>query len=139
MEFHSLSESETLSFAAQFALTLKPGDVVGLNGPLGAGKTLFCGGVIRALGHEGPVASPTYALVHEYAGTIPIHHLDLYRLSENADWGEIGLEHYLGGGSICLIEWPERLPKDLSRFSHKVEIIPEGENRRRIVVRNEKD
>jgi len=136
MEILSSSESETLDIAGRFAATLKPGDVVGLKGPLGAGKTLFCGGVVRALGYAGAVSSPTYALVHEYAGNHPIHHIDLYRLKENADWEEIGMGHYLDGKAICLIEWPERLPAELHRFSHQVVIIPEGETRRRIILQS---
>lgn len=139
MVYLSTSESETLAFAARFAADLKPGDVVGLQGPLGAGKTLFCEGVVRALGYDGPVSSPTYALVHEYAGTHPIHHIDLYRLKENADWEEIGMGHYMDGKAICLIEWPERLPVELRRFSHQVVILPEGETRRRIILESGKD
>ena len=139
MESLSSSESETLDIAARFAVTLKPGDVVGLKGPLGAGKTLFCGGVVRALGYEGAASSPTYALVHEYAGKHPLYHLDLYRLKENADWEEIGLEHYLDGKAICLIEWPERLPKAFRRFTRQVEIIPEGETLRRVILKSGTD
>src|SRR5690606_14876662 len=105
--FLSSSESETLAVAREFAATLKAGDAVALRGPLGAGKTLFAGGVARALGYEGPVSSPSYALVHEYAGRVPVYHMDLYRLASGADWEEIGLAHYLEGQGICLIEWPE--------------------------------
>ena len=133
-EFFSDSENETLSHAAAFAETLKPGDVVALEGPLGAGKTLFCRGLVRALGYEGSVHSPTYALVNEYAGKIPVHHMDLYRLAPGADWEEIGLGHYLNGEGICLIEWPERLPQERQGFTHRVVLEIAGENRRKIRI-----
>jgi len=116
----SHSESDTLAIAAAFAATLRPGDVVALHGPLGAGKTLFSRGVARALGYEGPVSSPSYALVHEYEGRVPVYHMDLYRLAPGSDWEEIGLAHYLDGAGICLVEWPERLPEGWNPFTHDV-------------------
>ncbi len=145
-EHVSRSESETLALAADFAATLRPGHVIALRGPLGAGKTLFSRGVARALGYEGPVSSPSYALVHEYEGRMPVYHMDLYRLAAGADWEEIGLGHYLHGDGICLVEWPERLPADAdghSPFTHDVTLslanAAEGgaaaENLRRVTIR----
>jgi tRNA threonylcarbamoyladenosine biosynthesis protein TsaE len=131
----SISEEQTLAIAAEFAAALKAGDAVALHGPLGAGKTLFSRGVARALGYEGPVSSPSYALVHEYAGRVPVYHMDLYRLAPGSDWEEIGLNHYLDGRGICLVEWPERLPEGWSPFTHEVtlELADDvGENARRI-------
>lgn len=118
----STSEAETLAIAADFASRLRPGDAVSLRGDLGAGKTHFARGVARALGYEGPVSSPSYALVHEYAGRVPVYHMDLYRLAPGADWEEIGLAHYLEGQGICLVEWPERLPGDGAFFAWDVEL-----------------
>jgi tRNA threonylcarbamoyladenosine biosynthesis protein TsaE len=132
--FTSSSESETLALAAEFAARLKAGDAVSLHGPLGAGKTLFCRGVARALGYEGPVSSPSYALVHEYAARVPVYHMDLYRLAPGADWEEIGLAHYLDGHGICLVEWPERLPEGWSPFTWDVTLEQAGETDRRIAV-----
>jgi tRNA threonylcarbamoyladenosine biosynthesis protein TsaE len=138
----STSESETLALAAAFAATLKPGDAVALRGPLGAGKTLFARGVVRALGFEGPVSSPSYALVHEYAGRVPVYHMDLYRLAPGSDWEEIGLAHYLDpstssggpGRGICLIEWSERLPEGWNPFTHEVTLEVAGEMERKIQI-----
>ncbi len=137
LDFLSTSEEQTLAIATEFAATLKAGDIVALHGPLGAGKTLFSRGVTRALGYEGPVSSPSYALVHEYAGRIPVYHMDLYRLAPGADWEEIGLAHYLDGAGVCLVEWPERLPPGWSPFTHHVtlELAEEaGENARQIRI-----
>jgi tRNA threonylcarbamoyladenosine biosynthesis protein TsaE len=136
MDYLSSSESQTLAIAAEFAATLRPGDAVALRGPLGAGKTLFAGGVARALGYDGPVSSPSYALVHEYAGKVPVYHMDLYRLAPGADWEEIGLSHYLDGKGICLIEWPERLPAGWNPFTHEVTLEPEGETVRKVTIRS---
>ncbi len=133
-EFLSHSETETLAYAEAFGAALGPGAVVAFKGPLGAGKTLFCRGVVKALGYSGLVNSPTYALVHEYEGRFPVYHMDLYRLAPGADWEEIGLGHYLEGGGVCLIEWPERLPPKGAGFTHWVEIEPVGETERRIMI-----
>ncbi len=153
----SRSEDETLAIAAEFAATLKAGDAVALHGDLGAGKTLFSRGVARALGYDGPVSSPSYALVHEYSGRVPVYHMDLYRLAPGSDWEEIGLAHYLdpstssggAGRGICLVEWPERLPPALTGvgpgafagpgsrrnlFTHSVTLEHAGETERRIVI-----
>lgn len=133
--FLSASEAETLAFAARFAARLRPGDVVSLRGDLGAGKTHFARGVARALGVDGPVSSPSYALVHEYAGRLPVYHMDLYRLAPGADWEEIGLAHYLEGAGVCLVEWPERLPDGFSPFTWDVELTHgAGEHERNIRV-----
>lgn len=135
----SHSEADTLAIAAAFAATLSPGDVVALHGPLGAGKTLFSRGVARALGYEGPVSSPSYALVHEYEGRLPIYHMDLYRLAPGSDWEEIGLAHYLDGRGVCLVEWPERLPEGWNPFTHDVTLEAgqgvEGESSRLVTIR----
>jgi tRNA threonylcarbamoyladenosine biosynthesis protein TsaE len=136
LEFLSHSEIETLACAIQFAGSLKPGDVVALSGKLGAGKTLFCRGVAQGLGYAGNVASPTYALAHEYAARIPIVHMDLYRLAPGSDWEEIGLQHYLNGEGICLIEWPDRLPIGLQQFTYRVDLDLAGDTQRRIRIRS---
>jgi tRNA threonylcarbamoyladenosine biosynthesis protein TsaE len=139
-EFLSTSEEATLAWARDFAARLKPGDVVALNGDLGAGKTVLSRGIAAALGFTGDVHSPSYALVHEYpGGRLPIFHMDLYRLAQAStgaapDWHEIGLDHYFQQGGVCLIEWAERLPAD-GRFTWWVEITAEGENERRIRAR----
>jgi tRNA threonylcarbamoyladenosine biosynthesis protein TsaE len=132
-EFISASEAETEAWARAFASRLKPGDIVALNGNLGAGKTVVCRGVARGLGFTGDVHSPSYALIHEYPGNIPLFHMDLYRLKADADWQEIGLDHYFGQGGICLVEWAERLPEG-ERIAYRIDILAEGEGIRRIRV-----
>ena len=104
-EFTSISEAQTLSWAQSFASRLKAGDSVALTGNLGAGKTVVCRGIALGLGFSGDVHSPSYALVHEYAGgRLPLFHMDLYRLAPGADFEEIGLDHYFQQGGVCLVE-----------------------------------
>ncbi|NPA49342.1 MAG: tRNA (adenosine(37)-N6)-threonylcarbamoyltransferase complex ATPase subunit type 1 TsaE [Thermodesulfobacteria bacterium] len=110
MEVETRSPEETREFAAQLARKLQVGDVVLLFGDLGAGKTTFVQGLARGLGvpEECYVQSPTFALINEYPGSVPLFHVDLYRL-EPEDVYDLGLEELLERG-ILVIEWSERLP-----------------------------
>ncbi|WP_085784165.1 tRNA (adenosine(37)-N6)-threonylcarbamoyltransferase complex ATPase subunit type 1 TsaE [Candidatus Nucleicultrix amoebiphila] len=112
MRIKPTSVKELYAFAAAVAEKSQPGDVLLLKGDLGAGKTEFSRGFVRALmGHEIDVPSPTFTLVQTYESTKAlIWHFDLYRLKHSEEIWELGLEEALGGG-IVLIEWPERLPK----------------------------
>jgi tRNA threonylcarbamoyladenosine biosynthesis protein TsaE len=83
------------------------GAVIGLSGPLGAGKTCFVQGLASGLGARGPVRSPTFVLVHEYRGAIPLYHVDLYRLASQ-DLDTLGLEEILDGPGVAAIEWADR-------------------------------
>ncbi|MFZ5652925.1 MAG: tRNA (adenosine(37)-N6)-threonylcarbamoyltransferase complex ATPase subunit type 1 TsaE [Pseudomonadota bacterium] len=99
----------TQAFGRRLARLLAPGLVIYLSGPLGAGKTSLCGAIIGALGHCGPVKSPTYTLVEPYLLTFGnVYHFDLYRLADPEELEWIGARDYFDGGSLCLIEWPER-------------------------------
>jgi tRNA threonylcarbamoyladenosine biosynthesis protein TsaE len=82
--------------------------VVALRGGLGAGKTAFVGGLARGLGVEDRVTSPTFALVHEHAGRLPLFHFDLYRLGGPDDLDALGWDDYLDRGGVCAVEWSER-------------------------------
>lgn len=97
-------EAATRALGARLAGQWKAGDTVLLDGPLGAGKTTFVRGVLEALGHAGPVRSPTFNLVQTFATDPPVMHADLYRVST---WSGIGVEEYLDT-HLCLIEWPDR-------------------------------
>lgn len=100
-------EQETWKVAAQLAEQLKPGDIVCLYGELGAGKTTFCQGALKALGVKEQVTSPTFTIVHEYMGRLPVYHFDVYRVHSANDLFEIGYEEYFFGTGVCFIEWAE--------------------------------
>jgi len=108
-EFVTLNESETLALGRELARRFAGGDIIYLSGDLGAGKTTLVRGLLRALGFEGRVKSPSYGLIESY--TIDgrdIHHLDLYRLGHGEEIAYLGLEDLLDQDSLLLIEWPER-------------------------------
>jgi|YNPMSStandDraft_1061717.scaffolds.fasta_scaffold79218_2 tRNA threonylcarbamoyladenosine biosynthesis protein TsaE len=102
------SPVETEEFGRELAGRLQPGDVVLLEGPLGSGKTVLVRGIVRGLGSGDHVSSPTFVLVHEYRGRCRVAHADLFRLSGPSDLEDLGLEEYLDGSFVVLVEWPER-------------------------------
>ncbi len=104
------SQAETDRFAKGLAGLLQPGDVVGLSGDLGAGKTTLCRTVVYSLGidEQIPVTSPTFTIINEYRGSLPIYHMDLYRLGDSDELYELGLWEYYEGEGVCLVEWYDR-------------------------------
>ena len=134
---HSESEAETAVVARALATVLEPGDVVALQGPLGAGKTGFSRGICDALDvpAEAGFASPSYALVHLYEGGVhPVAHLDLYRLSDEDELEGLGFRDLCDGRWVLLIEWPERVDEVLSLATCHVVLIDHGPTSREIRV-----
>lgn len=114
MQVAVASPQEMESFAARFAGRLGPNSTLYLQGELGAGKTTFVRGLLRGLGYQGLVKSPTYTLVELYhVARRHICHFDLYRLRTPAELDDIGYRDYLDGHGICLVEWPERAGDNL--------------------------
>ena len=103
------SPEETQDRAAAWARTLPPGTVIALHGDLGTGKTCFVQGLAKGLGITDSVHSPTYTLINEYKGRIPLYHLDLYRLAGEEEAWDIGIDQYLPGDGITAIEWAVRI------------------------------
>lgn len=131
MEYVSNNQKQTEEIAAEFAKTLKSGDVVILSGDLGAGKTAFVKGVAKHF-NLSDVTSPTYAYLNVYGDYL--YHYDCYRLSCGEDAERLGLTDYFGGDNICLIEWAENIEDVLPDKVKKVEIRKIGENERRIIL-----
>ena len=128
------SVEETWALARQLAAELKSGDIVCLEGDLGAGKTTFTQGLAVALGVAGRVTSPTFCLVQEHRGNgVFLVHMDLYRLHGEDDVLAIGWEDYLADGAILVVEWPERAGSLVPRNARRVVFTHlDGEERRRI-------
>ncbi|HSH28103.1 MAG TPA: tRNA (adenosine(37)-N6)-threonylcarbamoyltransferase complex ATPase subunit type 1 TsaE [Wenzhouxiangella sp.] len=107
--YTSANEAGTLALGAELARLFTGGGIVYLSGDLGAGKTTLVRGLLRAMGFEGRVKSPSYGLIESYTiGDQEIHHLDLYRLGHGEEIEYLGLEDLLGEDSLLLVEWPER-------------------------------
>ena len=131
LELETASASETEALAARLAVRLGPGDVVLVQGELGAGKTTFVRGACRALEVTADVTSPTFTIGHLYEGRVPVAHLDLYRFTEvsAAEWGD--LEPYFDD-TIAFVEWPEAGAAALPPARVTVALAHAGADRRRI-------
>ena len=138
-EVHSVEEPWAL--AREVAATLKPGDVVCLEGDLGAGKTTFTQGLAKALGVPGRVTSPTFCIVQEHraeraapgAPTLLVH-MDLYRLHGEDDVIAIGWEDYLAEGAVVVVEWPERAGRLVPATAHHISFRHMGEDCRSVTI-----
>ncbi len=109
MEYLSHSAAETEAVGEALAKQLHRGSVVAYRGGLGMGKTAFTRGLARGLGCRGRVTSPTFTIVNEYAGTIPLFHFDMYRLESADALFDIGWEDYLERSGVCAVEWSENV------------------------------
>jgi len=109
MKITTNGPEETEAFAEKLGKSLAPGTVLALFGDLGAGKTTFVRGLARGLGVTGGVSSPTYTIVNEYPGPVPLFHFDMYRLGSSDELFEIGWEDYLNRDGVMAVEWSERV------------------------------
>jgi len=109
MEYLSHSVEETEALGEALGKKLKPGAVVAYFGGLGMGKTAFTRGLARGLGCTDRVTSPTFTIVNEYPGRIPLYHFDMYRLADSDALFDIGWEDYLDRGGVCAVEWSENV------------------------------
>ena len=130
----SRSQASTLHLAMDFAKKLRPGDVVGLVGPLGAGKTLFVKGLCEALGIDpAEVCSPTFTLIHHYQGSLPVYHFDVYRLENDREFEDLGYEEQFYGDGVSVVEWADKMKKFFPKGSYWVEFKMTGDQQRQIV------
>lgn len=135
----SKSVDETIQAGKEFGKQLEPGDVVRLDGDLGAGKTHFVKGVASFFGIQPEkVSSPTYTLINEYFGDLPVYHFDCYRLKHEEEAIEIGAEEYFYGDGVCLIEWPEKIEGIIPEDAIRVEISHHPEEQRQIIIYQKK-
>ncbi len=135
--FRTSSAAETEALGADLATTLGPGDVVLIEGELGAGKTTFVRGAARALGVSAPVTSPTFTIGQRYLAPTPVAHLDLYRIASLADEEPELLADYLGSDAIGFVEWPggeEGTIAQFARVAARVRLAHDGGDRRTVEV-----
>lgn len=129
------SETETSRAGVDLAADLSPGDVVLLIGDLGLGKTVLARGIATGLGVDpAEVHSPTFTLVNQYRGRIPVHHVDLYRIDRESDLDELGLEEILGAEGVAIVEWGERLGRYAVRNALEVSFLDRGGNEREMRI-----
>ena len=128
------SEAETLDVARFIGKSLGAGTVVALTGELGAGKTVFAQGIAESLEVREQITSPTFTLINEYRGRLPLFHMDLYRLDSTGEIEDIGIVDYLYGDGVCVIEWAEKLGKLMPESAVAVSLSPAGKSRREIRI-----
>jgi tRNA threonylcarbamoyladenosine biosynthesis protein TsaE len=134
-QYTSQSEEETMDIAQEFAKKVKEGDVICLYGNLGAGKTRFVRGFVRHFGLSGDeVSSPTFTIINEYEGVIPVYHFDCYRLKHVQEALEFGTEEYFFGDGVCIVEWPEKISEILPPDIKKITIETTNKNERKITI-----
>lgn len=134
----SKSPEETEQIAQTFAQTLKPGSVVALYGGLGRGKTAFVRGLAKGLHSSDAVSSPTFALVHEYDGDLPVFHFDMYRIQTLDDLYSTGFFDYLEMNGVVVIEWSENIKDYLPYDVIEIHIdLTENDNERRFTIYDE--
>lgn len=124
------NEAAMLALGATLATRFPHGGLITLHGDLGAGKTTLVRGLLRALGYNGIVKSPTYTLVEPYSlATLHVYHFDLYRLSDPEELEYLGIRDYLRPNALCLVEWPERAGGSLPKADLQVVIHHAGDSR----------
>ena len=127
---HLADEQATLNLGAHLADFVSPGLTMFLSGDLGAGKTTLVRGLLRGLGFEGRVKSPTYTLVESYSiSSLYLYHFDLYRFKHEQEWLDAGFDEIFDGRNICLVEWPERAMSLLPRAEVEISLALDGEGR----------
>jgi tRNA threonylcarbamoyladenosine biosynthesis protein TsaE len=136
-QFHSSSAAETEAIGARVAAGLGAGDVVLIEGELGAGKTTLVRGAARALGVTGPVTSPTFTIGQRYPAPVPVSHIDLYRVPGLAGEDPDLLSDYLGDDAVAFVEWPaggERAIEGFARIAARIRLEHAGGDRRLVSV-----
>ena len=124
---HTKNEEELLALGERLGRILRKDDVLILTGELGAGKTTFTKGLAKGLDIRQMIKSPTYTIVREYEGRLPLYHLDVYRIEGDAD--SIDLDEFLFGGGVTVIEWGHLLGEDLPDSYLELEILKEADGR----------
>jgi tRNA threonylcarbamoyladenosine biosynthesis protein TsaE len=132
-EWMSHTVEETQAFSKNLASFLQPGDVITLEGDLGAGKTAFTKGLALGLGVQRNVNSPTFTIIKEYEGRLPLYHMDVYRLEDSYE--DLGFDEYFEGNGVTVVEWAHLIGDQLPKERLDIYIYHQGNDSRRFVLK----
>lgn len=139
-EYRTTSEQETEAVASELLRMAAPGEVIGLVGELGAGKTVFVRGAVLALGGDpAQVHSPTFTIMNIYRARMPIHHFDLYRITDAADLESTGYYEFTSSNAVSLVEWADRIPDVAAQADFMISIRLEPDRLTRVISVHEQD
>ncbi len=132
-QYETKSAEETMSFAEKLGSLLQKGDVLTLAGDLGAGKTTFTKGLAKGLGVTRTVNSPTFTIIKEYSGRLPLYHMDVYRLEDSDE--DLGFDEYFSGEGVCVVEWAVFIEDYLPEERLELVISHKGDDKREIQLK----
>ncbi|HAO30261.1 MAG TPA: tRNA (adenosine(37)-N6)-threonylcarbamoyltransferase complex ATPase subunit type 1 TsaE [Treponema sp.] len=136
LTFTTHSADQTISLGTKIGQKLTPGDVIAMTGTLAAGKTTITKGIAKALGVTETITSPTFCLISEYEGTMPLYHMDVYRLDGAEDFVNLGVDDMLYGNGVCIIEWSEKIQSEIPSKAIRLDIQAKSADERTITISN---
>lgn len=134
--FFTHSAEETIALGYKIGKKLKKGDIIAMQGTLAAGKTTITKGIAQALEISEEITSPTFCLISEYSGKMPLYHMDVYRLDGTEDFINLGVDDMLYGDGVCIIEWSEKIMEELPKNTIILRILPQEDGSRKIEIEN---
>ena len=136
LEFTTKTSEETIELGYKIGQKLKKGNILAMQGTLAAGKTTITKGIAKALEITDTITSPTFCLISEYYGKMPLYHMDVYRLEGSEDFENLGTEDMLYGDGVCIIEWSEKIMDSLPKETIIINIQPQDDGSRKIQISN---
>lgn len=134
--FTTNSAEETIELGKKIGSLLQKGDIIAMQGTLAAGKTTITKGIAEALGVKDTITSPTFCLISEYEGKMPLYHMDVYRLDGAEDFANLGTEDMLYGEGVSIIEWSEKIMEELPKKTIILKLTPHEDGTRTITIEN---
>ena len=139
LTFKRNTPEETIELGRKIGKLLKKGDVIAMQGTLAAGKTTITKGIAQALNIDDTITSPTFCLISEYYGKMPLYHMDVYRLEGGEDFINLGTDDMIYGEGVSIIEWSEKIMDELPKKTIILKITPEDDGSRTITIDNWKN
>ena len=136
LSFTTKNAEESEALGQKIGRFLRKGDILAMRGPLAAGKTTLTKGIARSLGVRDEITSPTFCLISEYSGTMPLYHMDVYRLDGAEDFINLGTDDMLYGDGVCVIEWSEKIMSELPDTVIEIDITVNDDGSRTVRVSN---